>query len=83
MDKKLLLKLMPLLVVLTAFADTQLDVLKGIGLSEKSIMWIRFLGLVLAACMPKMQDFFKREGETEPIDEDGIGGGGIKNPPKP
>lgn len=75
---------MPILIGLTAFADTNLELLKSIGLSDLSIDWIKFIGIVAALFLPAIPSIFKKEGdELPPVEDDGIGGGGIKNPPKP
>lgn len=91
MKKSTLINFLPVLVALTALADTQLDILKGIGLTDVAINYIKLIGLGLALITPKLQDAFKKGFITTtdelpdepPVDDDGIGGGGIKNPPKP
>lgn len=74
------------MIALTALADTHLEVLKGVGLTDVAINYIKLLGLVIALFMPSIQSVFAREEEPviDPnLEDDGIGGGGIKNPPKP
>lgn len=84
--KKRLIQFAPIIIGLTALADTQLEVLKGIGLTDVAINYIKLIGLISALCLPSIQSIFAKD-ETPPIeppdDNDGIGGGGIKNPPKP
>lgn len=58
------MKFLPILVALTALADTQMELLKGIGLSELLVNWIKLLGLLLAIFMPSIQELWKKEEPT-------------------
>jgi hypothetical protein len=59
--KKLLIKYAPILIALTALADTQMELLSSIGLSDTAIAWIKLLGLLLALFLPSVKETFKRE----------------------
>jgi hypothetical protein len=59
--KKLLIKYAPILIALTALADTQMELLSSIGLSDSAIAWIKLLGLLLALFLPSVKETFKRE----------------------
>jgi hypothetical protein len=55
------IKFLPIVIALCALADTQFEMLKGIGLSEVLINWIKFLGLVLSVFLPSIQELFNEE----------------------
>jgi hypothetical protein len=55
------IKFLPIVIALCALADTQFEMLKGIGLSEVLINWIKFLGLVLSVFLPSIQELFNDE----------------------
>ena len=57
--KKLLIKYAPILIALTALADTQMELLSSIGLSDSAIAWIKLLGLLLALFLPSVKETFK------------------------
>jgi hypothetical protein len=57
--KKLLIKYAPILIALTALADTQMELLSSIGLSDSAIAWIKLLGLLLALFLPSVKESFK------------------------
>lgn len=52
---------MPILVALTAIADTNFDMLVSIGLSEIIVNWIKLMGLLLAICMPSIQELWNKK----------------------
>lgn len=85
MTKQLLAKLSSGLIVILGFVDTNLQVLQGIGLEDLTINWIKFIGLSIAALLPAIPLTFKSRKKAIIMDasDDEIGGGGIKNPPKP
>jgi hypothetical protein len=57
--KKNVIKFIPILIALTALADTNFDILLQIGLSVKLIGWIKLFGLLLALFLPSIkQPFF-------------------------
>lgn len=56
-----LIKFLPLVVALTAIADTQFEMLVSIGLNETLVNWIKLLGLLLAIFMPSIQELWKDE----------------------
>jgi hypothetical protein len=57
--KKLSIKYAPILIALTALADTQMELLSSIGLSDSAIAWIKLLGLLLALFLPSVKETFK------------------------
>jgi hypothetical protein len=64
------IKFLPIVIALCALADTQFEMLKGIGLSEVLINWIKFLGLVLSVFLPSIQELFNDEvrlKNTDPV----------------
>jgi hypothetical protein len=76
--KKLLIKYAPILIALTALADTQMELLSSIGLSDSAIAWIKLLGLLLALFLPSVKESFKtmaKEAELDNLDP--------QNPVKP
>ena len=52
--KQLLIKYAPILIALTALADTQFEVLLQIGLTSTAIAWIKLTGLLLALYLPSV-----------------------------
>jgi hypothetical protein len=69
--KKLLIKYAPILIALTALADTQMELLSSIGLSDSAIAWIKLLGLLLALFLPSVKETFKtmaKDAELENSD---------------
>jgi hypothetical protein len=52
--KQLLIKYAPILIALTALADTQFEVLLQIGLTSTAIGWIKLTGLLLALYLPSV-----------------------------
>jgi len=79
MTKKFLAKVTSIIILVSAFIDTNLDVLHGIGLEDILINWIKMIGLVIAAVLPGLPFTSKPKISSE---DDDIAGGGIKNPPK-
>ena len=80
MKKEVILKIIGIVIGLTALADTQFELLQSIGLSNVMIGYIKLFGLILALILPSVSDLKFLSKDEEPIPEDGIGGGGIKNP---
>ena len=68
-----LMKFLPIVVALTALADTQFEMLVSIGLNETLVNWIKLLGLLLAIFMPSIQELWKKEEtvlkNTSPVPE--------------
>lgn len=62
------IKFLPIVIALCALADTQFEMLKGIGLSEVLINWIKFLGLVLSVFLPSIQELFNDEVRLKTLD---------------
>lgn len=56
--KQLLIKYAPLLIAVTALADTQLDLLIQLGLTTTAIAWIKLLGLLTALFLPSVKESF-------------------------
>lgn len=54
MKNALLLKIFGILIALSALADTQLELLKSIGLSDGVINGLKLLGLVIALFLPSV-----------------------------
>ena len=52
--KQLLIKYLPIIIGLTALADTQMQLLSDIGLSDTTIAWIKLTGLLLALYLPSV-----------------------------
>jgi hypothetical protein len=66
--KKLLIKYAPILIALTALADTQMELLSSIGLSDSAIAWIKLLGLLLALFLPSVKESFKTMAKDAELD---------------
>jgi hypothetical protein len=66
--KQLLIKYAPILIALTALADTQFEVLLQIGLSDSAIAWIKLLGLLLALFLPSVKESFKTMAKAAELD---------------
>ena len=66
--KKLLIKYAPILIALTALADTQMELLSSIGLSDSAIAWIKLLGLLLALFLPSVKETFKSMAKEAELD---------------
>ena len=56
--KQLLIKYAPLLIAVTALADTQFDLLIQLGLTATAIAWIKLLGLLTALFLPSVKESF-------------------------
>jgi len=56
-----LVKFLPILVALTAIADTNFQMLVSIGLHETLVNWIKLIGLLLAIFMPSIQELWKED----------------------
>ena len=56
--KQLLIKYAPLLIAVTALADTQLDLLIQLGLTATAIAWIKLSGLLTALFLPSVKESF-------------------------
>jgi hypothetical protein len=69
--KQLLIKYLPIIIGLTALADTQMQLLSDIGLSDTAIAWIKLTGLLLALYLPsvsKKVNMMVREADnSDPI----------------
>ena len=52
--KQLLIKYLPIIIGITALADTQMQLLSDIGLSDTAIAWIKLTGLLLALYLPSV-----------------------------
>lgn len=78
--KQLLLKYAPIIIGITALADTQMQLLSDIGLTDFAIAWIKLLGLLIALFLPSLKDSFsKREIAPDTFDNsDPIRPGGPK-----
>lgn len=59
--KNLLIKYAPIFIGITALADTQMELLAQIGLTDVAIAWIKLLGLLIALFLPSVKQSFKRE----------------------
>lgn len=81
--KEKLLKLVPVIVLIVAFIDTNYDLLQSVGVPVKFIDAFKLIGLIIVSFSPKVSvlGFLSKEGDPDPNED--IGGGGIKNPPKP
>ena len=55
---KKLIKYLPLIIAVCAIADTRFEVLKGIGMNEVLINWIKLLGLLLSVFLPSIKEMF-------------------------
>jgi hypothetical protein len=55
---KKLIKYLPLVIAVCAIADTQFEMLKGIGMNETLINWIKLLGLLLTIFLPSIKEMF-------------------------
>jgi len=51
---KQIIKYLPLVITLSAIADTQFELLVSIGLKENVVNYIKLLGLILTAFMPSI-----------------------------
>ena len=58
---KKLIKLLPLIIALTAIADTQMQVLKGIGMNEVLINYIKLIGLIISVFLPSINELLKNQ----------------------
>jgi hypothetical protein len=55
---KKLIKYLPLVISVCAIADTKFEILKGIGMNETLINWIKLLGLLLSIFLPSIKEMF-------------------------
>jgi hypothetical protein len=56
--KQLFIKYAPIIIAITALADTQFELLLQLGLSEMIIGWIKLLGLLTALFLPSIKETF-------------------------
>jgi hypothetical protein len=49
-----------LVIALTAIADTQMEVLKGIGLNSVIINYIKLFGLIISVFLPSINSLLKK-----------------------
>lgn len=56
-----IIKFLPLVIALCAIADTQMEVLKGIGMSEMLISYIKLFGLIISIFLPSISQSLKKE----------------------
>jgi hypothetical protein len=78
--KQLLIKYAPILIALTALADTQMQLLSDIGLSDTAIAWIKLLGLLIALFLPSLKQSFSSMARESDLDLDNSN---PQNPVKP
>lgn len=62
--KNNLMKFLPIVVALTAIADTQFEMLVSIGLNETLVNWVKLFGLLLAIFTPSIQELWKEDEPT-------------------
>lgn len=55
---KKLVKILPLVIAICAIADTQAEVLKGIGLSDYTVNIVKLIGLLLTIFLPSIKELF-------------------------
>jgi hypothetical protein len=65
--KELMIKYAPILIGLTALADTQMELLSAIGLSDTAIGWIKLTGLLLALFLPSVRQTFSKGTNSDPF----------------
>ena len=69
--KKNIIKILPIVIAITALADTNFNILIQIGISVKVIGWIKLSGLLLALLLPSIkQPFFNVSANTDPQNPD-------------
>jgi hypothetical protein len=56
-----LTKFLPIVVALTAIADTNFQMLVSIGINEILVNWIKLIGLLLAIFTPSIQELWKED----------------------
>lgn len=61
MNKQKIAVIASVLIVLTGFIDTKLDLLQGVGFSLITINRIKLAGLVLSAVLPSVTPLFSKE----------------------
>ncbi|OOV19125.1 hypothetical protein BXU10_05490 [Flavobacterium sp. LM4] len=61
MNKQKIAVIASILIVLTGFIDTKLDLLQGVGFSLITINRIKLAGLVLSAVLPSVTPLFSKE----------------------
>ena len=70
MRKTLLLKIVGVLIALSALADTQLELLKSIGLSDGIINGLKLLGLIIALFLPSVGSKIVKQNIGLPVPRD-------------
>ena len=66
--KQKLIKYAPLLIALTALADTNFDLLIQLGLTATAIAWVKLLGLLTALFLPSVKESFKSNLMSRELD---------------
>lgn len=70
---KQIIKYLPLVIALTAIADTHFEVLVIIGLKENLVNYIKLLGLILTSFLPSLQESLIEEKNEMQINSDQVG----------
>jgi hypothetical protein len=58
---KKIVKYLPLVIAVSAIADTQFDLLISLGLKENVVNYIKLFGLLLTAFLPSIKELAKEE----------------------
>jgi hypothetical protein len=64
---KKIVKYLPLVIAVSAIADTQFDLLISLGLKENVVNYIKLFGLLLTAFLPSIKELVKEEEEVKSI----------------
>lgn len=70
MSKKVL-ALLSFSVVIFAFLDTNLQLLKDLGLTTSQGNWIKLVGLIIASLTPKITNLFTKDELSARPEDDG------------
>lgn len=58
---KKLIQILPILILIGAFIDSNFNLLQDLGMSEKTGNWVKFLGLVFTSLLPSIVELFKKK----------------------
>lgn len=58
---KKLINILPILVLIGAFIDSNYNLLQDLGMSESTGNWVKFMGLVFTSLLPSVLEIFKEK----------------------
>jgi hypothetical protein len=54
MNKTVIMKILGVLIALSALADTHFELLKSVGIPQNIVDWLKLVGLIIALVLPSL-----------------------------